>query len=438
MPDTAMLPQPDLADAAFPAAMQRSARPRIVVVGAGFGGLAAVHALRGARADITLIDRENHHVFQPLLYQAATAALASSDIAWPIRSMLRNQPNVRVVMAEVSGVDVPGRRVLAGNLEFPYDYLVLATGSTESYFGHDDWARFAPGLKRIADAATIRKRILLAFERAELAADRDEQARLLTFVVIGGGATGVEMAGAIAEVARQTLRHDFRAIDPTKARIVLVEAGARLLPTLPESLSQYAETALRRMGVDVRLGTQVTGCDAHGIDTSRARIEAATLIWAAGVRASPAASWVGMEGDKHGRLMVADDLSLRAHPDIFAIGDIAAASRPDGGPVPGVAPAAKQMGAYVGRRIGALIAGRRDSQPFRYRDQGELAAIGRKSAVVRIGRVKLTGVIAWLFWSVAHIFFLVTLRDRLVVSLTWLWNYVTFQRSARVVTRPDE
>ena len=436
MPDIAILPRPELT--AAPATTGRTGRPRVVVVGGGFGGLAAVQALRRAQADITLIDRENHHVFQPLLYQAATAALASSDIAWPIRSLLRHQPNVRVVMAEVSGVDVPGRRVLAGDLAFPYDYLVLATGSTQSYFGHDDWARFAPGLKRIADAAHIRKRILLAFERAELTEDWDELARLLTFVVIGGGATGVEMAGAIAEVARQTLRHDFRTIDPTKARVVLVEAGARLLPTLPESLSQYAETTLRRMGVDVRLGTQVTGCDAHGIDTSHARIEAATLVWAAGVRASAAASWIGTEADKHGRLMVAADLSLRGHPEIFAIGDIAAVLRPDGAPVPGVAPAAKQMGGYVGRRIAALIMGGEANKSFRYRDEGELAAIGRRSAVVRIGRVTLTGVIAWLFWSVAHIFFLVTLRDRLVVSLNWLWNYVTFERSARVVTRPDE
>jgi NADH dehydrogenase len=427
---------PDAGSTAMPA--RRAAMPRIVVVGGGFGGLSAVRALRHAPVQITLIDRENHHVFQPLLYQAATAALATADIAWPIRSLLRHQANARVVMAEVSGIDIPGRRVLAGRLAFPYDYLVLATGSTHSYFGHEEWAAFAPGLKRIADATAIRKRILLAFERAEIAADPAEQARLLTFVVIGGGATGVEMAGAIAEVARQTLRHDFRAIDPTKARVVVVEAGDRLLPSLPPSLSSYAETALRRIGVEVRLGTRVLGCDADGVDTPMARIDAATLIWAAGVRASPAASWIGTKADQHGRLIVADDLSVPAHPNIFAIGDTAAALRPDGGPVPGVGPAAKQMGSYVGRRIADLLSGRQDGKPFRYRDKGELAAIGRSSAVVRIGRVRLTGFAGWLFWSVAHIFFLVTLRDRIAVSLNWLWNYVTFQRSARVVTRPDE
>lgn len=412
--------------------------PRVVVIGAGFGGLSAVRALRRANAAITVIDRENHHTFQPLLYQAATAALASSDIAWPIRNMLRRQRNVRVAMAEVTKIDLAARRVETDTISAEYDYLVLATGSTHSYFGHEDWAEFAPGLKRIADAAHIRDRILLAFERAELAPDRAEQERLLTFVIIGGGATGVEMAGAIAEVARDTLRHDFRRIDPAEARIVLVEAGPRLLPTLPPDLSEYARKALRRMDVEVRLGVQVTGCDAHGAETSAGRIEAGTLIWAAGVRASGAASWIGAEADRHGRIKVAPDLSIPGHPEVYAIGDTVTAARPDGGQVPGVAPAAKQMGDFVGRRIAALIAGRPAETAFRYRDQGELATIGRKAAVVRIGRVKLTGFIAWLFWCVVHIFFLVTLRDRVVVSLNWLWNYVTFQRSARVVTRPDE
>ena len=412
--------------------------PRIVVIGAGFGGLTAVQALRRANAAITLIDRENHHTFQPLLYQAATAALAPSDIAWPIRGLLRRQANVRVVMAEVTGIDVSARRVQTDEGSFDYDYLVLAAGSTHSYFGHEEWARFAPGLKRIADAAVIRKRILLAFEQAELVSDRAQQIRLLTFVIIGGGATGVEMAGAIAEVARDTLRHDFRLIDPAEARVVLVEAGQRLLPTLPEDLSAYALAALGRMGVDVRLDVQVTGCDEGGADTSTGRIQAGTLIWAAGVRASSAASWIGVAADRHGRITVAADLSVPEHPEIYAIGDTAAAVRPDGGAVPGVAPAAKQMGDFVGRRIASLIAGRPGEARFRYRDQGELATIGRKAAVVRIGRVKLTGFIAWLFWSVVHIFFLVTLRDRVVVSLNWLWNYVTFQRTARVVTRADE
>ncbi len=400
--------------------------------------MSAVAALRHAAASITLIDRENHHTFQPLLYQAATAALASSDIAWPVRSLVRKQRNVRVVMAEVTGVDVPRRCVRTEAGTFDYDYLVLATGSTHSYFGHDEWAAFAPGLKRIADAETIRQRILLAFERAELTTDPAERSRLLTFVIIGGGATGVEMAGAIAEIARDTLRHDFRAIDPATARVVLIEAGPRLLPSLPESLSRYAEGALRRLYVDVRLGVAVTGCGAAGVDTAAGRVEAATLIWAAGVRASAAASWIGVAADRHGRIPVTDDLTVRGHPEIYAIGDTAATMQPDGTPVPGVAPAAKQMGAHAGRCIAALIAGKSAPAAFRYRDQGELATIGRKSAVVRIGRLKLTGFIAWVFWSVAHIFFLVTLRDRLVVGVTWLWNYLTFQRSARVVTRPGD
>jgi NADH dehydrogenase len=415
--------------------------PQVVIVGAGFGGLAAVRALRHAKADITLIDRENHHTFQPLLYQAATAALAPSDIAWPVRSLLRAQANVRVAMAEVTGVDTAARRVLTDDgPAFGYDYLVLATGSTHSYFGHPEWAPFAPGLKRVADADAIRKKILLAFERAELSTDPAEQASLLSFVVIGGGATGVEMAGAIAEVARDTLRHDFRRIDPGHARILLIEAGDRLLPTLPNDLSDYAINALRRMGVDVRLGLRVTGCDAAGVDTASGRIQAATLIWAAGVQASPASAWIAAKADKHGRIETAPDLGVPGHPAIFAIGDTAAAMGPDGKPVPGVAQAAKQMGTFVGRRIAALIAapGQQAPAPFRYRDQGELATIGRKSAVVHIGRLKLTGYVAWVVWCVAHIFFLVTLRDRVVVSMNWLWNYITFQRSARIVTRSDD
>ncbi len=397
-----------------------------------------MRALRRANVRITLIDRENHHTFQPLLYQVATAGLAASDIAWPIRSLVRRQPNVRVVMAEVRGVDLQARRVSTEGPSFDYDYLVLASGSTHSYFGHDEWAAFAPGLKRIEDAETIRQRIILAFEHAELVADPAEQLRLLTFVIVGGGSTGVEMAGAIAEIARDTLRHDFRSINPAGAHVTIVEAGPRLLPNLPEDLSHYAEAALRRMGVDVRLGVQVVGCDGRGVDTKGGRIEAATLIWAAGVQASPAASWIGAKADRHGRIPVSADLSVPGHPEIYAIGDTAAAGQSDGRPVPGVAPAAKQMGEFVGRRIAALVTGAQPAAGFHYRDQGELATIGRSSAVVRIGRVKLKGFIAWLFWSVVHIFFLVTLRDRVVVSLNWLWNYVTFTRSARVVTRPDD
>ncbi len=410
----------------------------VVVVGAGFGGLEVVRALRHAAVAITVIDRENHHTFQPLLYQVATAALAAPDVAWPVRSMLRGQANARVVMAEVTGVDTAHRRVVTDRGQFAYDWLVLATGSTHSYFGHDEWEPFAPALKRIADAAAIRQRLLLAFERAELARDKAEQADLLGFVVVGGGPTGVEMAGAIAEVARDTLRHDFRAIDPAMARVVLVEAGPRLIPSLPEDLSAYALAALKRMGVEVRLDTAVTGCDAGGVDTSKGRIEAATLVWAAGVRASPAAAWLGVAADRAGRVKVAPDLSVPGQRDVFAIGDTAFVLQDNGKPVPGVAPSAKQMGRYVGRVLAARARGLGVAAPFRYRDEGELATIGRKAAVVRVGRLQLTGFAGWLFWSVVHIFFLVTLRDRVVVTIKWFWNYVTFQRSARVVTRPDD
>ncbi len=412
-------------------------RSRVVIVGAGFGGLAAVQALRHADVAVTLIDRENHHAFQPLLYQVATAALSSTEIAWPVRGLLR-QSNLTIVMAEMRAVDVARRIVATDGPSFPFDTLVLATGSTHSYFGNESWAPFAPGLKRVADAEALRARILLAFERAELATDHAERARLLTFVVVGGGATGVEMSGAIAELARDTLRHDYRVIDSTSARIILVEAGPRVLPTMPDSLSDYALAAIRRIGVDVRLGVRVTGCDAHGVDTSEGRIDSATLIWAAGVQASPAAVWLGIAPGRNGRVPVGADLTVAGHPDIYAIGDTAAAARPDGGPVPGVAPAAKQMGRYVGRRIAAAAASRPIEPRFAYRDQGELATIGRNAAVVRIGRVKLTGRIAWLFWSVAHIFFLVTLRDRVVVSLDWLWSYATHGRAARVVTRRED
>ncbi len=412
-------------------------RPEIVVVGAGFGGLAVVQALRHADVSITLIDRENHHTFQPLLYQVATATLSSTDVAWAIRSLL-HQSNVRIVMAEVNGIDLAARTVATGGASFGFDHLILATGSTHSYFGHDEWASFAPGLKRISDAQALRARILLAFEQAELAAGADERARLLTFVVVGAGATGVEMSGAIAELAQHTLRRDFRSIDTTSARVVLVEAGHRVLSTMPDSLSDYALAAVRRLGVDVRLGVQVTGCDANGVDTSGGRIDSATLIWAAGVKASPAAAWLGIEPDRNGRIAVEPDLSVPGHPSVYAIGDTALARRPDGRPVPGVAPAAKQMGRFVGRRIAAIASGRAPRPRFAYRDQGELATIGRNAAIVRIGRIKLTGLVAWLFWSVAHIFFLVTLRDRVVVSLNWIWNYLTRGRAARVVIRPGD
>ena len=408
-------------------------RPKVVIVGAGFGGIQAAMALSRVAADVIVLDRQNHHCFQPLLYQVATAALSPAEIAWPIRHMLRQQRNATVFMAEVKLVDLAGRSVETSVGPMSYDYLVIATGATHSYFGHDAWAEFAPGLKRLEDATRIRRSILLAFERAELAGNDAERQRLLTFVIVGGGATGVEMAGAIAEIARQTLANDFRRIDPRSSRITLLEAGPRVIPTLPEDLSRYAERALARMGVDVRTSTRVISCDAGGVDVDHGRIDASTIIWAAGVVASPAASWLGAAHDRAGRVLVRPDLSVPDHPEVFVIGDAAAVHGDDGGPVPGVAPAAKQMGNYVGRLIAARLAGK--SLPaFRYRNLGELATIGRRAAVVKLGRVHLKGFIGWLFWSFAHIYFLIGVRNRFIVAFTWLWDYLTFQRGARLIT----
>ena len=410
------------------------ARPQVVIVGAGFGGLEAAQALAKSPADVVVIDRHNHHTFQPLLYQVATAALSSTDIAWPVRSILRRQENARVMMANVDSIDTAARQVSAGEFKIPYDYLVLATGVTHSYFGHDDWAPVAPGLKTVDDALEVRRRILLAFERAELTDDDAERKRLLTFVIVGGGPTGVEMAGAIAEVARHALKSDFRRIDPTAARIVLVEAGPRILPSFPERLSRYAERSLARMGVEVRTSAMVTECRKDGVSLKDGGIEANTIVWAAGVAASPAAQWIGVATDKAGRIKVASDLSVPGHPQIFAVGDTAVPADPNVPPIPGIAPAAKQMGRYVGKLIAARIEDRASPAPFVYRHYLDLAAIGRKSAVVRRGRLQLTGYIAWLFWGIAHIYFLIGTRNRFVVAINWLWNYLTFQRGARVIT----
>jgi len=410
-------------------------RPRVVIVGAGFGGLEAAKALRAAAADVIVIDQQNHHCFQPLLYQVATAALSPADVAWPIRRILRKQRNATVLMAEVRGVDTGKRLVQTDSISVPYDFLVLATGATHSYFGHDEWAEVAPGLKRIEDATRIRRRILIAFERAELTADEAERARLLTFVIVGAGATGVEMAGAITEVARQTLAMDFRRIDPKASRIVLIEAGPRIMPALPKNLSDYVQETLAQKGVEVMTSTRVVNCDARGVDLASGRIDAATVIWAAGVIASPAAHWLDAERDRAGRVKVGPDLSVGGRAQVFAIGDTAAAMDQAGQGIPGIAPAAKQMGRYVGRLIAARIAGAPAPQPFRYRHQGDLAAIGRRAAVVKLGRLELRGFLGWLFWSVIHVFFLIEIRDRFVVAFTWLWDYVTFQRGARLITR---
>lgn len=408
-------------------------RPRVVIAGAGFGGLQAAKALAKVDVDVTLVDAYNHHCFQPLLYQVATAALSPADVAWPIRAILRAQKNVRVIMARVLAIDAPARRVHTSQIDLAYDYLILATGSTHSYFGHDDWAPFAPGLKHIADATEIRRRFLLAFERAEVAEDEAAQQRLLTFVIVGGGATGVEMAGAIAEVARRTLQHDFRRIDPRTSRIILIEAGPRLLPTFPAPLADYATRSLRGMGVEIALGRAVTGCDAEGVSLDGSRIEAATVIWAAGVVASPAAEWIGAEPDRAGRIKVNADLTVPGRPEIFAVGDTASVVAGDGRPVPGIAPAAKQMGNYVAKVIAARVQERPAPPPFAYHHLGDLATIGRKSAVVKLGVFQITGFLGWLFWSAVHIYFLIGLRNRFVVALNWLWSYMTFQRGARLI-----
>jgi NADH dehydrogenase len=409
-------------------------RPKVVIVGAGFGGLEAAKALSHVAVDVTVIDRQNHHCFQPLLYQVATAALSPAEIAWPIRHILRQQRNATVLMAEVNGIDLAGRLVQTGAGPISYDYLVIATGATHSYFGHDDWIDFAPGLKRIEDATRIRRSILLAFEHAELAHDDAERQRLLTFVIVGGGATGVEMAGAIAEIARQTLAKDFRRIDPRSSRIILLEAGPRVLPTLPEDLSAYAERTLTRMGVDVRTSTRVTNCDRRGVDLDRGRIDASTIIWAAGVVASPAARWLGAEHDYAGRVLVRPDLSVPNHPEVFVIGDAAGVHDQTGAMVPGVAPAAKQMGRYVGRVIAARVDDTPSPPPFRYRSFGDLASIGRRAAVVNFGYLRLKGFVGWLFWSLVHIYFLIGVKNRFIVAFTWLWDYLTFHRGARLIT----
>jgi NADH dehydrogenase len=410
----------------------------VVIIGAGFGGLEAAKALARAPVDVTIVDRVNHHCFQPLLYQVATAALSPADVAWPIRHILRAQKNATVLMAEVIGVDTAAKLVRLRDAEpIPYDRLIVATGATHSYFGHEEWEPFAPGLKRIEDATRIRRRLLIAFEEAELTHDDAERQRLLTFVIVGGGATGVEMAGAIAEVARQTLAADFRRIDPRASRIILLEAGPRIMPTLPDDLSDYAARALMRMGVDVRTATPVTGCDARGVSLDHGRIDAGTVIWAAGVVASPAARWLDAAHDRAGRVPVSPDLSLPELPDVFVIGDTAAVHEANGEPVPGVAPAAKQMGRYVGKLIAARLDGK-PLPPFRYRDLGVLATIGRRSAVVKLGRLHLKGFIGWLFWSVVHIYFLIGLKNRFVVAFIWAWDYLTVQRGARLITEVPE
>jgi len=408
-------------------------RPRVLIVGGGFGGIACAKALKHAEVDITLIDRNNHHCFQPLLYQVATAALSPNQIAWPIREVMRTQANVTTLMANVERIDATAHILHAGGHTLAYDFLVLATGATHSYFGHDDWADVAPGLKSLDDATAIRRRLLMRVEEAELSDDEAERRRLLTFVIVGGGPTGVELAGAFAEVAGHALRKDFRRIDPRSARVVLIEAAPQVLPVYPAALAAYAGRELARKGVDVRTHTMVTACDARGADTSGGRIEAATIVWAAGVQASPAAQWLGAAHDRAGRVQVAPNLTAPGHPEIFVIGDAAMVKNADGKPTPGIAPAAKQMGEYVARIIRARIAGRPVPAPFVYKHYGDLATIGRNSAVVKLDPLRLTGFIGWAFWSVAHIYFLIGARNRIAVAFNWLWDYVTYRRGVRLI-----
>ena len=417
--------------------MKPADRPQIVILGAGFGGIEAAKAVKGVAADVTVIDRQNHHCFQPLLYQVATAALSPADVAWPIRHILAHQQNTTVLMGDVRAVDTPAQVVRTDGLSIPYDYLVIATGATHSYFGHEDWAAVAPGLKGIDDATRTRRRILTAFERAEAAENEEERQSLLTFAIVGGGPTGVEMAGALAEVARQTLPPDFRRIDPSTARILLIEAGPRILPALSKALSAYAERSLGRMGVEVLTSTLVTNCNESGLEAGGRFIRAGTIVWAAGVVASPAAAWTGATSDKAGRVAVEPDLSLPGLPNVFVIGDAAAVRSTPDAMVPGLAAAAKQMGRYVGRVIAARVRGRSAPQAFRYRHQGDLATIGWRSAVVKLKHLQLTGMPGWLFWSFAHIYFLIGARSRFVVAFSWAWQYLTFQRGARLITGMD-
>lgn len=411
-------------------------KPRIVIVGAGFAGLSCAKALARADAEITLIDRRNYHLFQPLLYQVATAALSPADIAWPIRGILASQRNTSVLLGSVTGVDSAGKAVLMGERRVPYDYLVLATGVRHSYFGRDDWEPHAPGLKRIEDATEIRRRILIAFERAEAASDMEARRQHLTFVVVGGGPTGVEMAGAIAELARHALTCDFRKIDPTVARIILIEAGPRLLANFPEALSKIARWSLERLGVQVLTGVRVERVDAHGVGFGTDQIGSRTVIWAAGVEASPVANWLGQEGDRAKRLSVQGDLTAPGLPDVFVIGDAAIAMGKHKGAAPGIAPAAKQMGVHAARVILRRLNGKKPPKPFFYRHYGDLATIGRKSAVVNFDFWRLSGFPAWALWSIAHIYFLIGFKNRIVVALNWIWNYMTFQRGARLITGP--
>lgn len=420
-----------------PASIAPACIPHVLILGGGFGGLWATRALASAPVRITLVDRTNHHLFQPLLYQVATAGLSAPDIAAPLRHILHRQRNVTVLLGDARAIDCTARRVTLdyagqGCGHIDYDYLIVATGATHAYFGHDDWAKHAPGLKTLDDALAIRRRILTAFEAAEREDDPAARAALMNFVVIGGGPTGVELAGTLAEIARHTLPREFRRCDPRQAQIHLLEAGPRVLGAMPESLSASARKQLERLGVSVHTGQAVTSIDAQGVSLGATRIESRSVLWAAGVAASPLGQLLDVEPDRAGRVSVQPDLSIAGHPEIFVIGDLARVVQASGQLVPGIAPAAKQMGAHVAAVIRARLRGE-SPQPFRYRDYGNLATIGRMAAVVDLGRLKFSGLLAWWFWLAAHIFFLIGFRNRIVVMLDWAWSYWSYQRNARII-----
>ncbi|HEX7735809.1 MAG TPA: NAD(P)/FAD-dependent oxidoreductase [Ktedonobacteraceae bacterium] len=411
--------------------------PHVVIVGGGFGGLLAAKALKDAPVRVTLIDRNNHHLFQPLLYWVATAGLSPADISSPIRHVLRRQRNTSVLMAEVSGIDIEKQRVLMGERTLHYDYLVLATGARDNYFGHNEWSKYATGLKSISEATTIRSHILHAFEQAEMETDDQKIEELLTFVMVGAGPTGVEMAGATAELAHKALAKDFRRINPARARVILVEAGPRILPTFPEGLARKAHKALNRLGVEVRTGTPVEEIDANGVTIDGQRVACKTVVWSAGVSASPAGTWLGAEMDRGGRVRVNADLTLSEHSNIFVIGDTATLNQ-DGRPLPGVAPVAMQQGRYVAALIKQRVTTGGAEKPFRYVNKGNLATIGRSYAIVDLKGMRATGLAAWVLWLVVHIYYLIGFRNRLVTLFQWAWTYFTYNRGARLITTGNE
>ena len=418
--------------------MTRDPLPHLVIIGGGFAGLWATRALASARIRITLVDRRNHHLFQPLLYQVATAGLSAPDIAAPLRHILGDQRNVEVRLGEVTLIDKQSRQItLADGSHLGYDTLMLCTGATHAYFGHEEWAADAPGLKTLDDAIALRRKLLLAFERAEAEPDPARKAAWLSFAVVGGGPTGVELAGTLAEIARHTLRNEFRHIDPASAKVRLVEAGPRVLSTFPEVLSLKARRQLEKLGVEVLTGTPVSDINSEGFQLGDQFVPARTVVWAAGVAASPLARTLDVPLDRAGRVPVQPDLTLDGHPEIFVAGDLAALSQADGKPVPGVAPAAKQMGKHVAAIIRARLDNKPAPGPFKYQDFGNLATIGRMAAIVHLGRLQLSGVLAWWFWLAAHVFFLIGFRNRVVVLLNWAVAYWSYQRSARIIFGDD-